>query len=169
MVILVSAVSAWQHECSEYRTVAQSQGPNYGYPQTITYSAAVSGTYYIEVYDDYPYYYNYGDYTLTWTCKSPTICSFITHSKAIRAGRSLAIAGVLNMAYGSTPISGQKVRLQDRTGKHWRNLSTTTTNAKGLFSLKVKPKTTTRYRAEFGGTYSYISSLQRIIAVKIKK
>jgi len=138
------------------------------YPQTFTYNVPHAGTYFVSV-ETSPYQSDNqgGNYSLAWTCKSPTLTRLSTHSKTIRIGTSTAIKGGLKTEADSAAISAATVHLQRLVAGHWKAMTIkATTDAKGRFAFRVRPKTTSKYRAVFTGTSKLLSS--KSVAIRIK-
>ena len=70
-------------------------------------------------------------------------------SNSIRRGRRTVLRGLLDaFADEESCVAGQSVRVQRRTGnRRYATFATKTVKSNGIFSLRVRPSATTRYRA----------------------
>lgn len=84
--------------------------------------------------------------------------------KTIKKGKAVIIKGQLKDSNGK-PIAGKKVILK----ANGKRIKTIQTNSGGKFSLKHKPKKTTKYTATFTGVNNYNKSSARAVRVVVKK
>jgi len=141
----------------------------FDFPGVLRYTATTGGTHYVAVaiwFDDWD---DYGNYTLAWTNKSPTITRLTTKSKTITAGRSTEVAGVLKYAFGDAGIADKTARLEaSRTGSKWTKVKSKKTSATGTFSFTVRPAVSRYYRVRFTGTTSFLASKSARIRITVR-
>jgi hypothetical protein len=153
-----------------YTTDALEATTHYGsYPKSCTFHAPAAGTYYVAIATNYYVGEGEGNYSLTWTCKSPTITALTSRSRSIRRGTVAPVAGRIAYAADGMPATAIPVALQkSRKGASWQTVASRKTDASGSFSFKVRPTKTTYYRALFSGTPSLITSTSARVKIRVR-
>jgi hypothetical protein len=92
-------------------------------------------------------------------------------NKPIAKGKhhSDAVSGVLRHRH--TPIAGETITLDSRTGKkpRWAAVGTATTGSNGAVSFTVAPTAKTQYKLVFAGDSTYRKSHSNVITLKAVK
>lgn len=110
--------------------------------------------------------------------------TFAAKQKMINIGKKVLLAGKLK-DYSGKAIAGKKItirafaikKIKKKIGKKIKKITkrkltyivTVTTNAKGIFSLRHKPRTTTTYRALYKGEGDFSSTSTDFVKVIVKR
>ncbi len=113
-----------------------------------------------------------------------TLLSLSANQKAIKAGNFALIKGQLKDTSGN-PVAGKEVIIKQKVLKKkkkkvkgkikvikkwtWKKLAVVKTDTNGNFTLKVKPKQTTTYMAEFAGDSGYSAKSSNVVKLTVKK
>lgn len=122
------------------------------YPDTLTYTATATGTYYLDVLT----LYGSGTYTLNHSVMNPASLVVSASATAPLYGRAVQITGTLTNASTGSPIVGEPLVLQRSTGTGWSDFAPVVTDASGQISYSVSQLDRTYYRLTAGGDGSTV-------------
>lgn len=143
----------------------------YSYPKTCVLNASSSGLYFVAVRTlDYVSSSDaYGNYSLDWTCQSPTVTALSSRSRSIPRGGSAKVAGLVKYDVDASPIPLKMVILQKSlTGSGWVKVTSKKTDSTGHFSFTVRPTMSTYYRVVSPGTSALLKSTSSRIRIRIR-
>jgi hypothetical protein len=136
------------------------------FPGEMSFSASSAATYYVAVICSNYVHGQHGNYSLGWTCQSPTITALTSKNAVIKRGASRVLKGSLGYAVEPAPLPSTSVTLQGKTSK-WATVATATTDGSGHFSFKVKPKKSTSYRVVCAESSTLLSSMSQTLRVTV--